>query len=264
MSEHVVIKSPSEIEGMRVTCRLAAQVLHEAGKLVRPGISTEDINEFVHTFILQHDAIPAPLNYRGFPKSVCTSVNDVVCHGIPSRKEILKDGDIINIDVTTIVDGFHGDTSRTYFVGTPSPEAKKLVEVTEESMWRGIRAVKPGARIRDIGEAIQTYAEGFGYGVVREYVGHGVGRVFHEAPQIPHYKSKGANPRLRPGMTFTIEPMINVGTYETYLEPDGWTVRTADRKLSAQFEHTILATETGYEVLTDYANVLAHAGAAAR
>ena len=256
MSEHVVIKSPSEIEAMRVTCRLAAQVLHEAGKLVRPGISTEDINEFVHTFILQHDAIPAPLNYRGFPKSVCTSVNDVVCHGIPSRKEILKDGDIINIDVTTIVDGFHGDTSRTYFVGTPSPEAKKLVEVTEESMWRGIRAVKPGARIRDIGEAIQTYAEGFGYGVVREYVGHGVGRVFHEAPQIPHYKSKGANPRLRPGMTFTIEPMINAGRRDIKEDRkgnrpyDGWTIVTRDRSLSAQWEHTVLVTDSGYEVLT--------------
>ncbi len=253
VSEKVTIKTPREVEGMRAACRLAAKTLREASKLVKPGITTEDINEFVHAYTIKANAIPAPLNYRGFPKSVCTSINEVVCHGIPSRKEVLKDGDIINIDVTTIVDGFHGDTSRTFFVGTPSIEAKKLVEVTEECLRRGIAVVKNGARVRDIGGAIQDYAEGFGYGVVREYVGHGIGTIFHEAPQIPHYRSKGENPRLRSGMTFTIEPMINLGGYETELdETDGWTVRTADRKLSAQFEHTILVTDAGCEVLTDW------------
>ncbi|MFO0726036.1 MAG: type I methionyl aminopeptidase [Myxococcota bacterium] len=251
MSEHAVIKSPSEIEAMRVACKLAAKCLIEAGKLVKPGISTEDINEFVHEFTIKAGATPAPLNYRGFPKSVCTSINDVVCHGIPSTKDILKEGDIINIDVTPIVDGFHGDTSATFFVGTPSPTTKKLVEVTEECLRRGIAVVKNGVRIRDIGGAIQDYAESFGFGVVRDYVGHGVGRTFHEPPQIPHYRSKGANPRVRTGMIFTIEPMINLGTYETYLEPDGWTVRTADNRLSAQFEHTILVTDEGHEILTD-------------
>ncbi len=256
MSEHAVIKSPSEIEAMRVTCVLAAKVLREAGKLIKPGANTEDINEFVHDFIIKANAIPAPLNYRGFPKSVCTSINDVVCHGIPTKKDVLKEGDIINIDVTTIVDGFHGDTSRTYFVGQPTPTTKKLVEVTEECLRRGIAVVKNGVRVRDIGGAIQDYAESFNYGVVRDYVGHGVGREFHEAPQIPHYRSKGANPRLRTGMIFTIEPMINLGTYETYLEGDGWTVRTADRKLSAQFEHTILVTDEGYEILTDPAKIV--------
>lgn len=256
MSEHAVIKSPSEIEAMRVTCLLAAKVLREAGKLVKPGVNTEEINELVHELIIKANAIPAPLNYRGFPKSVCTSINDVVCHGIPTKKDVLKEGDIINIDVTTIVDGFHGDTSRTYFVGQPNPTTKKLVEVTEECLRRGISVVKNGVRVRDIGGAIQDYAESFNYGVVRDYVGHGVGREFHEAPQIPHYRSKGANPRLRTGMIFTIEPMINLGTYETFLEGDGWTVRTADRKLSAQFEHTILVTDEGHEILTDPAKIV--------
>jgi len=253
MSDPVTIKSPSEAEAMRVACRMAAKTLREAGKLVKPGISTDDINDFVHAYTLENNAVPAPLNYRGFPKSVCTSINEVVCHGIPSRKEILKDGDIINIDVTSIVDGFFGDTSRTFFVGTPKPEAKRLVEVTEECLRRGIAVVHAGARIRDIGGAIQDYAESFGYGVVRDYVGHGIGRIFHEEPQVPHYRSKGANPRLRAGMTFTIEPMINLGAFETILDPaDGWTVRTADNKLSAQFEHTILVLESGCEVLTDW------------
>lgn len=252
-SDHISIKSPSEIDTMRQACRLAARTLKMAGALVKPGISTEDINEAVHDYTIKAGAIPAPLNYHGFPKSVCTSVNEVICHGIPSRKEILKEGDIINIDVTTILDGFHGDTSRTFFVGKVSPEAKKLVEVTWECLLRGIAVVRPGARVRDIGNVIQDYAEGFDYGVVREYVGHGVGRIFHEPPQIPHYRAKGANPRLRPGMTFTIEPMINLGTYESVLDPvDGWTVRTADRKLSAQFEHTVLVTDDGHEVLTDW------------
>jgi methionyl aminopeptidase len=256
VTEHVTIKSSGEVDAMRAACKLAAKTLREAGKLVKPGITTDDINDFVHEFTLKHGAIPAPLNYRGFPKSVCTSVNEVVCHGIPSRKQVLKEGDIINIDVTTIVDGFHGDTSRTFLVGNVSPEAKKLVEVTWECLLRGISVVKAGARIRDIGEQIQDYAESFGYGVVRDYVGHGIGRVFHEPPQIPHYRAKGANPRLKAGMTFTIEPMINEGTPDTVLDPyDGWTVRTADRRLSAQFEHTILVTEEGHDVLTDWKHI---------
>lgn len=250
MSEHAVIKSPSEIEAMRVTCLLAAKVLREAGKLVKPGVNTEEINELVHELIIKANAIPAPLNYRGFPKSVCTSINDVVCHGIPTKKDVLKEGDIINIDVTTIVDGFHGDTSRTYFVGQPNPTTKKLVEVTEECLRRGISVVKNGVRVRDIGGAIQDYAESFNYGVVRDYVGHGVGREFHEAPQIPHYRSKGANPRLRTGMIFTIEPMINLGKPGVKILDDGWTAVTRDRSLSAQFEHSIGITEDGCEIFT--------------
>jgi methionyl aminopeptidase len=253
VNDHIIIKSPSEIELMRAACKLAARTLKLAGALVKPGISTEDINEFVHDYTIKAGAIPAPLNYHKFPKSVCTSVNQVICHGIPSRKEILREGDIINIDVTTILEGFHGDTSRTFLVGQVSPEAQKLVDVTWESLQRGIAVVRPGARVRDIGNVIQDYAESFGYGVVREYVGHGVGRIFHEPPQIPHYRAKGANPRLRPGMTFTIEPMINLGTHETLLDPiDGWTVRTADGRISAQFEHTVLVTDDGHDVLTDW------------
>jgi methionyl aminopeptidase len=253
VTDHIVIKGPSEVAIMREACKLAAKTLKLAGEMVKPGISTEDINTFVHDYTIQNGGIPAPLNYHGFPKSVCTSVNEVICHGIPSSKEILKDGDIINIDVTTILDGFHGDTSRTFLVGSVSDQAKKLVEVTWECLQRGIAVVRPGGRVRDIGDAIQGYAEGFGYGVVREYVGHGVGRIFHEPPQIPHYRAKGPNPRLRPGMVFTIEPMINLGTHETVLDPfDNWTVRTADKKLSAQFEHTVLVTDEGHDVLTDW------------
>jgi len=240
---------------MRAVCRLAAKTLKLASELARPGVSTDEINELVHAFTIDQGAVPAPLGYHGFPKSVCTSINEVVCHGIPSRKHILQSGDIINIDVTSILDGFHGDTSRTFAVGEVSPEARKLVETTWQCLQRGIGAVHPGARVRDIGGAIQDYAEPLGYGVVRDYVGHGIGRGFHEPPQIPHYRAAGANPRLRPGMTFTIEPMINLGTHETILDPsDGWTVRTADGRLSAQFEHTILVTEDGegHEVLTDW------------
>ncbi|MCK6551492.1 type I methionyl aminopeptidase [Myxococcota bacterium] len=254
LKDAITIKSPGEIDIMREACRLAAKTLKLAGELVKPGISTEEINEFVHQHTLDNGGIPAPLNYHGFPKSVCTSVNNVICHGIPSRREVLKEGDIINIDVTTILDGFHGDTSATFLVGNVSPEAKKLVEVTRQCLARGIAVVRPGGRIQDIGAAIQEYAESFGYGVVREYVGHGLGRGFHEPPQVPHYKARGGpNPRLRPGMTFTIEPMINLGSHETVLDPgDGWTVRTADGRLSAQFEHTLLVTEEGHDVLTDW------------
>lgn len=249
---------------MREAGKLAAKTLKMASEMIKPGITTEEINEAVHQFTLDHDAIPAPLNYGGdsvrgippFPKSVCTSINDVICHGIPSRKEELKDGDIVNVDVTSILDGFHGDTSRTFLVGDVSIEAKKLTEVTWECLLRGIGAIRAGARVRDIGSAIQDHAEGFGYGVVREYVGHGIGRVFHEAPQVPHYRAKGENPRLRAGMTFTVEPMINMGTHEAVLDPvDRWTVRTADGKLSAQFEHTILVTDDGVDILTDWAKI---------
>lgn len=264
MSSHIHIKSPPEIEGMRAACKLAAETLRMASALARPGVSTEEINEAVHTFTLEAGAVPAPLNYgadasRGvppFPKSVCTSVNDVICHGIPTRGEVLKDGDIINIDVTSILNGFHGDTSRTFLVGEVSDETRQLVEVTHECMLRGIRTIRPGSRIRDIGAAIQEYAEKFGYGVVREYVGHGIGRIFHEPPQVPHFRSKGPNPRLRPGMIFTVEPMINLGTHETELDDsDRWTVRTADGRLSAQFEHTVLVTEDGHDILTDWAKL---------
>jgi methionyl aminopeptidase len=256
------IKTPSEIDGMRRAGKLAAMTLKAASEMVKPGTSTEDINRFVHDFTIEHGAIPAPLNYgadptRGippFPKSVCTSLNDVICHGIPSRDHVLKEGDIVNIDVTSILDGFHGDTSRTFLVGEVSPEAAQLVRVTEECMYRGIRTVKSGARIRDIGAAIEDYAHKFNYGVVREYVGHGIGRNFHEAPQIAHCRTKGPNPRMRAGMIFTVEPMINIGGHETVLDPiDRWTVRTADGSLSAQFEHTVLCTETGYDILTDWA-----------
>ncbi len=247
---------------MRAACRLAAETLKKASELIAPGITTEHINEFVHQYTIERGAIPAPLHYGAdpsrqippFPKSVCTSVNDVICHGIPSRDHVLREGDIINVDVTSILDGFHGDTSRTFLVGEVTPDVKKLVEVTETCMLRGIAAVRPRGRVRDIGSAIQDYAESFGYGVVREYVGHGIGRSFHEAPQIPHCRTRGANPRFVPGMIFTVEPMINLGRPETVLDPDdGWTVRTADGSLSAQFEHTILVTEDATEVLTDWA-----------
>jgi methionyl aminopeptidase len=254
--EHITIKSAPEIDAMRAACRLAAKTLKLSAELIKPGVTTEDINTFVHEYTLECGAVPAPLNYKGYPKSVCTSVNEVVCHGIPSRKQVLQEGDIINVDVTTILDGFHGDTSRTFMVGNVSIEAKKLVETTWEALHRGIRAARPGGRIRDIGAAIQDYVEPLGYGVVRDYVGHGIGRVFHEPPQVPHYRASGANPRLRPGMTFTIEPMINLGTHETVLDvEDGWTVYTADRRLSAQFEHTILVTDDGVEILTDWAHI---------
>lgn len=261
---HITIKTPAEVDAMRAACKLAARTLKMASELVKPGVSTEEINEAVHTYTLEAGAIPAPLNYgadpgRGippFPKSVCTSVNDVICHGIPSRNEILAEGDIINVDVTCILDGFHGDTSRTFFVGEVRPEVTKLVDVTHECMMMGIRTVKPGSRVRDIGTAIETYAKKHGYGVVEEYVGHGIGRNFHEPPQVPHYRSRGPNPRFRAGMTFTVEPMINLGGKETVLDPvDRWTVRTVDGSLSAQFEHTVLVTDTGVDVLTDWSKI---------
>jgi methionyl aminopeptidase len=253
-SETVTLLSKREIEKMRRAGRLAAQLLDYLAPMVQPGISTQELNDKAERWTQEHGAKSAPLGYRGvkmdFPKSICTSVNEVICHGIPSPKQILKEGDIINIDVTPILDGYHGDTSRTFFVGTPSPIAKKLVEVTEECLRRGISAVNPDARIGDIGAAIQEYAEFQGFSVVRDFVGHGVSNVFHTAPQIPHYGTRGKGKKLKPGMVFTIEPMINEGTWEAVMLDDGWTAVTKDGKLSAQFEHTIAVTEDGVEILT--------------
>jgi methionyl aminopeptidase len=246
----VIIKTPDEIDKMRVAGRLAAQVLEMIGEHVRPGVSTDELDRICHDYIVNvQQAIPAPLNYRGFPKSICTSVNHQVCHGIPGNK-VLKDGDIVNIDVTVIKDAFHGDTSKMFFIGRPSILAERLVEVTQKAMWKGIELVKPGARLGDIGHAIQKFVESNGYSVVQEYCGHGIGRGFHEDPQVLHYGSPGTGLTLQAGMTFTIEPMVNAGKRNVKLLPDGWTVVTKDRRLSAQWEHTILVAPSGYEVLT--------------
>lgn len=251
-SETIVLLSAREIEKMRRAGRLAAQLLNHLGEMIKPGISTQELNDEAERWTKAHGAKSAPLGYGKppFPRSICTSVNEVICHGIPNRKQILKDGDIINIDVTPILDGYHGDTSRTFFVGTPSPRAKKLVQVTEQALYKGIEAVKPGGRIGDIGAAIQEYAEGHGFSVVRNFVGHGVNRVFHCPPQVPHFGVRGKGTKIRPGMVFTIEPMINEGTYEAKMLRDGWTAITKDRKLSAQFEHTIAVTKQGVEIMT--------------
>ncbi|AOY79531.1 type I methionyl aminopeptidase [Moorena producens JHB] len=249
-AERIVLLSSREIAKMRLAGRLATALLDHLEPMVKPGVSTLEINDEAERWTKEHGAISAPLGYQGFPKSICTSINEVVCHGIPNGKQILKDGDIINIDVTPKVDGYHGDTSRTFFVGTPSPLAKKLVEVTEECMMRGIAEVKPGARVGDIGAAIQEYAESNGFSVVRDFVGHGISKIFHTAPQIPHYGTRGKGKRLRAGMVFTIEPMINEGTHEVEILADKWTAVTRDRKLSAQFEHTIVVTADGVEILT--------------
>lgn len=246
----ITIKTPEEIEKMRVAGRLAAQVLDMIEEHVKPGVTTGELNDICHDYIVNvQKAIPAPLNYRGFPKSICTSVNHQVCHGIPGDRK-LKDGDIINIDVTVIKDEFHGDTSRMFFVGKPSILAERLVKVTKECMDIGISMVKPEIHLGDIGAAIQQHAETNGFSVVREYCGHGIGRVFHEDPQVLHYGKPGTREILIPGMTFTIEPMINAGRKEVKLLPDGWVVVTKDHSLSAQFEHTILVTPEGHEVLT--------------
>lgn len=250
--------SPAELDEMRAACRLAAETLVMVGEHIRPGITTEEINTLVHEYTLAHNAYPAPLNYGGtrdrvpFPKSVCTSVNECVCHGIPGPR-VLKDGDIINVDVTSLLPakgGFFGDTSATFYVGEPSPVAKHLVEVTRECLEIGIRQVRPGARVGDIGAAIQQYAESKGCSVVREYTGHGIHRVFHDEPSIQHVGRPGTGPVLKRGMTFTIEPMINLGKADIIHLDDGWTVLTRDRSLSAQFEHTVLVTRSGVEVLT--------------
>jgi methionyl aminopeptidase len=249
-NEPIVLLSSREIEKMRQAGQFAAELLAHLEPLVQPGVSTLELNDEAERWTQERGAKSAPLGYHGFPKSICTSVNEVVCHGIPNAKQILREGDIINIDVTPLVDGYHGDTSKTFFVGEPSPIAKKLVEVTEECLMRGIKAVKPGARIGDIGAAIQEYAEANGFSVVRDFVGHGVSRVFHTAPQVPHYGIRGRGKKIRPGMVFTIEPMINEGTWEVEVLADKWTAVTKDRKLSAQFEHTLAVTEQGVEILT--------------
>jgi methionyl aminopeptidase len=246
----ITIKSPEEQQKMRIAGRLAADVLDMIGPHVQPGVSTDDLDRICHDFIVnQQRAIPANLGYNGFPKTICSSVNHVVCHGIPNDKK-LKGGDILNIDVTVIHDGFHGDTSRMYFVGKPTVLGERLVRVTREAMWAAIQLVRPGARLGDIGHAIQSLTEGEGFSVVREYCGHGIGRIYHEDPQVVHYGQPGTGTPLREGMTFTIEPMINAGKRDIRQMPDGWTIVTKDRSLSAQWEHTVLVTESGYEVLT--------------
>lgn len=249
----VTIKTPEQIEKMRVAGQLAAEVLAVLKEHVKPGATTEDLDRIAYEHIVNvQKAIPANVGYRGFPKTLCTSVNHVICHGIPTPGKVLKDGDIVNCDVTVIKDGWHGDTSRMYMVGTPSVLGKRLVETTWESMMEGIRQVRPGATLGDIGHAIQKHAEAAGFSVVREYCGHGIGTVYHEEPQVLHYGHPGQGMRLVKGMCFTIEPMINAGKPGTRLLPDGWTVVTKDHSLSAQWEHTLTVTDDGYEILTPW------------
>ncbi len=246
----VTIKTPEEIEKMRVAGQLAGEVLTMIAPHVQPGITTDELDRICHDYIVNdQEAIPAPLNYHGFPKSICTSVNHQVCHGIPGEKKI-KDGDIINIDITVIKDGYHGDTSKMFLIGAPSILARRVCQISHECMFIGIDMVRPGVRLGDIGHAIQKHAESQGMSIVREYCGHGIGRGFHEEPQVLHYGQAGTGLTLEPGMTFTIEPMVNAGKRHVRQLPDGWTVVTKDRSLSAQWEHTILVTGNGHEVLT--------------
>ena len=251
------LSNADEIGKMRIAGALAASVLEMIGKYVVPGVSTAELDRLCHEFIVNDlNCIPAPLNYSNspgtppFPKSICTSVNHVVCHGIPSDKKVLKDGDIINIDVTVIKDGYHGDTSKMWVVGKPKPGTERLIQITQECLYKGIELVKPGARLGDIGHVIQQHAEKHRYSIVRDYCGHGIGAVFHEEPQVMHYGKPGTGLELKEGMTFTIEPMLNQGKYHTKMLADGWTAVTKDHKLSAQWEHTILVTADGHEVLT--------------
>jgi methionyl aminopeptidase len=256
LGERATIKTEDDIALMREACHVTATILDEITAILRPGMSTEEINSYVHRRTLELGAIPSPLNYKGFPKSVCVSPNDVVCHGIPAPYVILQAGDIVNVDVTSYKNGFHGDSSRMYFVGGEdacAPAARELVKITREALFAGIKQVKPGSHIGDIGAAIQDFIRGTGggYGIVREYTGHGLGREFHEAPLVVHVGRRGTGDLMRPGMTFTIEPMINIGTHKTTLSKvDGWTVRTADGSLSAQWEHTVLVTEDGVDIMT--------------
>ena len=248
----VIIKTAEEIEKMRVAGKLASEVLEMIGQHVKKGVTTDELNQICHDYIVnEQQAIPAPLNYGNppFPKSICTSVNHVICHGIPADKK-LKDGDIVNIDVTVIKDGYHGDTSKMFVVGKPSIMAKRLIEVTQDSLYIGIKMVKPGARLGDIGHAIQKHAESFNYSIVREYCGHGIGASFHEEPQVVHYGTPNTGEVLQEGMCFTIEPMVNAGKRHSKILPDDWTVVTKDRSLSAQWEHTLLVTKDGCEILT--------------
>lgn len=247
----IVIKTAEDIEKMRIAGRLAAEVLEMIAPHIVPGVTTGEIDDICHHYITEvQGTIPAPLNYHGFPKPTCTSVNHVVCHGIPSHKKKLKDGDILNLDITIIKDGYHGDTSKMFFIGTPSVLAKRLCRVTHESMWAGIDMVKPGVQLGDIGHAIQQVAERERFSVVREFCGHGIGKQFHEEPHVLHYGTPGTRETLEPGMIFTIEPMINAGKAATKVLADGWTAVTRDKSLSAQYEHMILVTEDGHEVLT--------------
>lgn len=256
VAERIVIKKPEEISLMREACRVTKAILDEVGEIIKPGVSTEQINTFVHKRTIELGALPSPLNYKGFPKSVCVSPNDVICHGVPGQFTILNRGDIVNVDVTSYKHGFHGDSSRMYFVGGEdacSAEARALVETAKRALYVGIEAVRPGNRIGDIGAAIQEFINSTGkrYGIVKEYTGHGLGREFHEAPQVIHTARRGTGAVIRPGMTFTIEPMINAGSPDTTLSKvDGWTVRTVDGSWSAQWEHTIVVTEKGCEILT--------------
>ncbi|WP_461207158.1 type I methionyl aminopeptidase [Clostridium sp. DL1XJH146] len=245
-----LLLSAKDIEGVRKAGKVTHDVLDIVGNIIKPGVSTEEINILVHNTTIEKGAIPAPLNYSGFPKSVCTSINEVVCHGIPSEDRILKDGDIINVDVTSILDGYYGDASRMYLVGNVDKKGKEIIEIAKECLYKGIEQVKPFATVGDIGYAINEYAVSKGYSVVREYGGHGIGKKFHEDPFIDHVGRKGEGMVLVPGMIFTIEPMINEGTFRCRVLKDNWTAVTADGKLSAQWEHTLVVTETGYEILT--------------
>lgn len=250
--EKIIIKTPEQIEGIRKSSKLAGQTLEYIAPFVQAGVSTEFLNQKIEAFMREHGAIPATLGYAGYPKSSCISLNEVVCHGIPSEETILKDGDILNIDVTTILDGYYGDTSKMFTVGEVSAKALELISVTKHCLDLGIQQVRPGNQFGNIGFAISKYAKAKGYGVVYEFCGHGVGIDFHEEPQIDHTSRRNTGPLMKPGMTFTIEPMINEGRAGTVVDKiDKWTARTVDKKLSAQFEHTILITETGFEVLTD-------------
>ena len=248
---NLTLKSPSDIECMRVAGRLAAEVLQVVAPHVKPGVSTAELDRICHDHIVNvQKAVPANVGYKGFPATVCTSVNNVICHGIPSPSKILKDGDIVNIDVTVIKDGWHGDTSRMFIVGKPSVKAQRLVDVTRQAMFEGIRAVRPGATLGDVGHAIQKHVEAERFSVVREYCGHGIGQIYHDDPQVLHYGQPGTGLRLEEGMTFTIEPMVNEGQRHTKLLNDGWTVVTRDKSLSAQWEHTVAVTADGVEILT--------------
>ena len=261
----IVIKTPEQIEKMRVAGKLAAEVLEMIGEHVKPGVTTNELNEICHNYIVDvQGCVPAPLGYGypPFPKSICTSINHVICHGIPDDKP-LKEGDCLNIDVTVIKDGFHGDTSKMFFVGKPNIQAERLAKITQECLYRAIKLVKPGCRLGDIGEVIQKYAESHSYSVVRDFCGHGIGEGFHEEPQIVHYGRAGTGAELKEGMIFTIEPMINAGTHKLKVLKDQWTAVTKDRKLSAQWEHTLLVTANGVEVLTlrndeDLPRVISH------
>jgi len=249
-NRRIVIHVADNFESMRRAGKLAAETLDFITPEVGPGVTTERLDRLCHDFIVEHGAVPAPLDYRGFPKSICTSINHVVCHGIPSDRKVLRDGDIVNIDVTVILDGWHGDTSRMFFIGKPGVKARRLVEITYESMMRGIDVVKPGATLGDIGAAIQDHAEAQRFSVVRDFCGHGLGRVFHAAPSVLHYGRAGQGTVLREGMFFTIEPMINAGRYEVKILGDGWTAVTRDKSLSAQFEHSLGVTASGCEIFT--------------